>query len=114
MSALNAIEMSAFSRRIERPFSLRARRSHVYAPRGKRADRDESSRTRPVESVAWRDRGRATPEGGGSAFALDDTTSATVVAAHARARRSGADSSLAWPAFQSTCAGRATATRAGG
>src|SRR5216684_3242695 len=76
MSALNAIEMSAFLWAIEQSFLPWARRTSGYRQRGKRTDRNESSRAGSVEGLVRCNPEGAVAEGGGSVVAAHDASSA--------------------------------------
>src|SRR2546426_7690031 len=101
MSALNAIEMSAFFPGIESPFCLWQGGSHVYRAGGRRLDRDEPAGTGPVEGVVRGAPGRTAAEGGGPVVAVRCASSSAAGAANRKLRRPGADSPFAWSAVES-------------
>src|SRR5215475_3823393 len=113
MSALNAIEMSAFLWAIEQSFLPWARRTSGYRQRGKRTDRDESSRAGSVESLVRCNPEGTVAEGGSSIVAAHYPSSTSAGPTNKRLGRSRTHSPPARASFQSRLAGRVAAAGAG-
>src|SRR5260370_42112790 len=114
LQCLNAIEMSAFLWAIEQSFLPWARRISGYRQRGKRTDRDESSRAGSVEGLGWCNPEGTVAEGGGSVAAAHDPSSAPAGPPNRKLGGARHHPPLAGASLQPTLARRAAAGRARG